>query len=131
MNSYITCLPINDNQGNGVRQAIGEAVVRLSGLCESLRTRSADGVWFNGNGERFAEPVIVVDILAVKPENDHLVREVLLAYKAAAGQEAVVLADANVIHHYDVDADAMAKEYGGATLFPSGVAVSFVDPVFL
>ena len=122
----ITALPTIDHDGNSTLEAIYRvaATLRAGGVAFTM-TPGCTGVWYDGDTE-YRNDAVLVDM-------DGSVVTMMMAL-GRFGEDAEQLevlfverTDGFVLASGwgEADAVALAKEHGGATLIPGGVAVSY------
>ncbi len=140
MNKITTCLPLNDNNGNSVINAVNTVTDTFGAIAQQLTGLPGNGLWRNQAGVVFSDPVLV--LTAVLPEAADvnqaraLAEAALLRYKAEAAQESVVMA----INDDGISGavDDLLAAHGGCTQVTMDaegndvdIAFSFSAPIFL
>jgi hypothetical protein len=129
MTTLITTLVTNDNAGNSTLPAAYRmfATLRANGAIYNVTPRCY-GIWFDVEGNRYAEPcaMVVIDGDAA------VIRAAVKRFAEETEQLGILLVehngDARHIAGFGEGHDGasdLARRYGGATLLPSGTAVAF------
>jgi hypothetical protein len=128
MATFISSLPVRDNDGNSIARNVDVTLARLRMAGVRLSTTAGcHGMWYGDDGHLYAEEVVFVVMMG----DETAMRRELAAFGEATKQLAMLFVPVSTdrSHVAAVDegregAARLAKEYGGATLFPSGNAVS-------
>lgn len=126
----ITSLPITNHAGESTAQAIYRvaATLRAAGVTYTM-TPGCTGYWYEGEGAGatlYRDETILVEM----DGNEAAIKRALARFGEDAEQYEVLLVPRGADHvldraYGDEGAARLARQHGGATLFPGGVAVSF------
>lgn len=140
MNKITACLPLNDNNGNSVIDAVNTVTDTFSAIAQQLTGLPGNGLWKNDAGVLFRDPVLVLTAVLPETADIHTARSLaeaaLLRYKAEASQESVVMAINDEGTPGTVD--ELLAAHGGCTQLTMDEegneidrAFSFNNPIFL
>lgn len=126
MKIIITSLPhqTNDGKPTGRERAIFFATLRSSGVRYEVQ-EPCYGFWYADDGTLYQDETTIVHMLG----NEGAIRRAVGAFGEAAGQIEMLYVPQTFdcvvgVNDGREGAALLAKEYGGATLLPNGVAVS-------
>ncbi len=129
MKTIISALPMVDNTGVSTfyQRAVFFASLRSSGVRFEL-TNGCEGFWYGENDRLFSAAVVSVEMTG----SETAINAALATFGRTAKQFAMlaVTVTTNEAHILGraigkSGADKLAKQYGGATLFPNGIAVAY------
>lgn len=128
MTTFISSLPVRDNNGHPITRNVQTTIARLRSQGVSVVERpGAYGMWYGDDGRLYEEEVVLVLLTG----REGVIKRELAAFGEATAQLAMlcVKAEGEFVAgtgNGKRDAALLAKAHGGATLLPDGTAVSLV-----